>query len=136
MVVALIAAGILCLRSLVITAAACRRLHIGVRHVLPLFARGWAVTLVVTLGTFIGVELGEFASAYFNQQLIHMGAEANVKLDLVMRIAQHLLPLSGGILFGMGLFVLILWRFPRLLGNQVLGMLARFSPRFAQRIPG
>lgn len=136
-VVALIAAATLGVRSLVITTAACRRLKIGLQHLLPFFARGWALTLLVAYATFAGIELGEFASACFGAQLAMMvDGIAHVKLDLIVRISQHLLPLMGGAFLGSVMFVLALVRFPRLLGNQVLGMLARFSPRFIPKMQG
>ncbi|WP_394754505.1 lipopolysaccharide biosynthesis protein [Crenothrix sp.] len=136
-VVALIAAASLGARSVLITTAACWRLKIKLRHLLPFFARGWAMTLLVAYGTFAGVELGEIAGRCFGAQLTHLGGGmAHVKLDLIVRASLHLLPLMGGVFFGIGMLVLVVWVFPHLLGNQVLGMLARFSPRFTPKLQG
>jgi PST family polysaccharide transporter len=134
--VSLVAAGVLCARAVVILTAACRRLNIGVRHLLPFFARGWATTLLVTLGSFAGVELGEMLSKAFSAQIITLGGDlAHARLDFIVRASQHLLPLMGGVVFGCGAFVLVLQVFPRLLGHHVLSMLARFSPRFTPKVP-
>ncbi|SJM94581.1 lipopolysaccharide biosynthesis protein [Crenothrix polyspora] len=131
-VVALVAAGILCVRALVITTAACQRLKIGVRHLSPSFARGWAMTLLVTFGSFAGVELGEWVNTLFSVQLTAMSGQG--ARELIARASQHILPLAGGILLGCGVFVVVLQRFSGLLGHHVLGMLARFSPRFVSKI--
>jgi PST family polysaccharide transporter len=136
-VVSLITAGILCVRSLVITTAACRRLKIGGQHLLPFFARGWAVALLVAFGTFAGIELGSIASAFFGAKLaVVEGAMAHIKFDLIIRVSKHLLPWVGGVFLGGGVFVFGVLKFTRVLGNQVLGMLARFSPRFAPKLHG
>jgi lipopolysaccharide exporter len=127
-VVALITAGILAVRALVITTAACYRLNIGLRNLLPFFARGWAVSLLVTFGGFAGIELGLFTNTFIGRLFAH------VKFDFMARASEHLLPLIGGSMFGGGMFLLVLLCFPRLLGNQVLSMLARFNPRFSAKI--
>jgi len=121
----------------VITMAACKRLNIGTQQLLPFFARGWATSLLVTFGTFAGVELGTFVSNVFGAQLtVIAGGLGSTKVDIIVRVSQHLLPLACGSALGIGVLLVVLQLFPRLLGNQVLSMLARFSPRFVSKGQG
>ena len=101
---AVVAAGLLFARAVVITTAACRRLSIGPRDLVAFAIRGVAMVVLSAAATSAGVELGRMAGA------TNLGA------------------VSGGILLGCGVLITAPLIYPRLLGEAVIEMLARFSP--------
>lgn len=130
-VVALIAGACLFVRALVITTAACRRLNISAFALLPLFIRGVAVTGLVAAGTLGGIKLGVAASVYAETHFDRLAPlVSGINLDINIAAATaYLLPLLGGVFIGGISLLAIMFILPRLLGNEVLGMLNRFSPR-------
>ncbi|SFL84285.1 lipopolysaccharide biosynthesis protein [Rugamonas rubra] len=110
--VALIAAGSLLARALVVGAAACRRLGIGVADLAPMAGRSVVVVLIATGASLAGGMLGRLAGR------------------------APMLPLAGGALAGVGVVVLVVLLFPRVLGARVATMLARFSPPLPGRLSG
>lgn len=108
--VAGVAAGTLLLRALVIGATACRRLGVGGRELLPILARGVAMMALAAAGARAGIWLAAQLAPHALLRLLGGGA-------------------GGGILL---LLAALAW--PRLLGAQVVELLARFSPPFPKRM--
>lgn len=90
------------LRATVITTAACRRLGIGMRDLAPSAVRGTLLSVVVALGAYGGLSLGDMAGANMFATLLS-GAAA-----------------------GVGLLLAILLTFPFLLGEKVIHVLGQF----------
>ncbi|MFI3156963.1 MAG: lipopolysaccharide biosynthesis protein [Methylococcaceae bacterium] len=131
---ALIAGGLLFIRAVVITTAACRRLHISVRDLCPFAIRGIAMMSIAAASTLSGIKLGVFLTVYTDTELsllAHTFAGININ---VTAVTTYLFPLLGGIFMGSLILLATILIFPRLLGNEVLGMLGRFSPRFSQAL--
>ena len=102
--VALIAAGTLLARALVVGTAACRRLQVGLRDLAPLAARGVAMALLAGAGSWGGTLLGGMAGSH------------------------PLAAFLGGAFLGGALLLAAVLAWPPLLGLRVVGMLGRFSP--------
>ena len=116
-IVALITAGVLLARAVVITTVACRRLQIGARDLLASATRGSTMVLLAALGAYAGVELGHLAA------MPQLGG------------------LLGGGVAGLSLLAIAGLMFPQLLGPAVLEMLGRFHPTLpgwllGQRVAG
>jgi lipopolysaccharide exporter len=128
-IVALIAAGIIFLRALVITIAACRQLSISVLDILTIAIRGIVMMSLIAASTFSGIKLGVLGNIYIATKLSPLAytfAGINVNFAAII---PSLLPLLGGVFFGSLILLAIVFIFPRLLGREVTGMLGRFSPR-------
>ena len=110
-VVALVLAGVLFARAIVITTAACRRLGIVLGDVLPFAARGAMTTLLAAAGAFVGLKLGYIP-----------GPEATI--------------LAGGLLGGCSIVTAVALVFPALLGQTVLEMLGHFSLALSAALGG
>jgi lipopolysaccharide exporter len=106
-IVAIAVAGVLFARAIVITTAACRRLGIVPRDLLAFAMRGTAMALIAAASAFAGVELGRMAGT------------------------THVSALVGGTLMGCSVLMTVSVLFPWLLGDTVIEMLGRFSPRLA-----
>lgn len=102
--VAVIAAGTLLARSLVVGTVACGRLHVRLADLAPLAARGAAMVFLAGAGSWGGIVLGGLAGSH--------------------PLAAFL---CGTVLGGMLLLAAVL-AWPALLGERVVGMLGRFSP--------
>jgi len=102
--VALIAAGTLLARALVVGTSACRRLGVGLADLAPLAARGVAMGVLAVAGSWGGTLLGAMASSH---ALAAFACGA----------------LAGGLVLVVAVLIC-----PALLGLRVVVMLARFSP--------
>lgn len=133
--IAIITAGLLCTRAVVITTAACRRLSISVRDLLPFAARAIVMMSLTAAGTYSGIKLGTLASIYAGNQLnlVTYAFFAGTGIDFI-KVTAYLLPLLGGASFGLIILLAAAFVFPYLLGEEVVGMLGRFSPRLAQAL--
>lgn len=131
--VAIITAGLLFTRAVVITTAACRRLSISIRDLFPFAARSIAVMSITAAGTYGGIKLGALASLYAGNQLslITNAFFVGIHVKFIAALA-YLLPLLGGVFFGLIILLAAAFIFPYLLGEEVIGMLGRFSPRLSQ----
>jgi len=132
--VALIAGGFFFIRAVVITTAACRRLNISALELLPLAIRGIIMISITALGTVSGIKLGGLASVYLDTKfslIAHTFVDININ---IMAVTTYLFPLLGGVFMGSIILLAAVILFPSLLGNEVHGMLSRFSPRLSQAI--
>lgn len=111
-IVAIVAAGLLFARAIVMTTAACCQLGIRPPDLLAFAARGTAMVLLAAAGTFAGVELGRMTGA------------------------PHLSALIGGALLGCATLLSASLFFPRLLGKTVIEMVGRFSPSLPAALAG
>jgi lipopolysaccharide exporter len=103
-VVAIIAAGTLVVRALVVTTAACSLLKIGLRDLREFALRGFCVGAITAAGVYAGLYLGRMIGT------------------------AHLYPLMLGCLLGGAALLMTVLIFPEMLGIAVIGMLGRFSP--------
>jgi lipopolysaccharide exporter len=128
--VALITGGCLFIRAFVITTAACCRLNISILDLLPLAGRGIIMMSIAAAGTLSGIKLGTLASVYADTELsLIVYSFTGIK---VMAVATYLFPLAGGIFMGGIILLTTVLICPRLLGDEVIGILGRFSPRLSQ----
>jgi PST family polysaccharide transporter len=130
--VALIAAGVLLLRALVITSAACQQLNISARELLPFAIRSLIIMSITAAATFAGIKLGNVASPYLATKLssvINTLTGINIHFGAAIT---YLSPLLLGVFSGLSLLLTSVLLCPRLLGSDVIGMLNRFSPRLAK----
>ena len=132
--VALIAAGFFFTRAVVITTAACRQLCISAIDLFPFAVRGIVMMCLTAASTFCGIKLGVLASIYIGAKLnLITFTFAGINIRFIAATATtHLLPLLGGGFLGMIVLLATVLIFPRLLGDEVIGMLGRFSPRLSQ----
>jgi lipopolysaccharide exporter len=136
LIVALIAAGLLFSRAIVITIAACRRLSISALDLLPFAIRGIVMMSLTTISTFNGIKFGVLASIYVGTKLSLIAYTfAGINLNFVVATT-HLIPLLGGVFFVIIILLATILIFPSLLGDEVIGMLGRFSPRLSQTLGG
>lgn len=103
-IVAVVAGSVLFIRAMVITAAACRQLHIGPSDLLALAARGTAMVIIAAAAAYVGTELSRMAWP------------------------THLSAIMGGAALGCSVLMATLRIFPSLLGAGVIEMLRRFGP--------
>ncbi|NOT84115.1 MAG: lipopolysaccharide biosynthesis protein [Methylococcaceae bacterium] len=132
--VALIAAGLLFIRSVAITTAACHQLNISILDLWPLAIRGIAMMSLAVIGTLGGIKLGTIASLYIGTKLnatVTTFAGININFSAA---TTYLMPLLGGCFSGGSILLVTALIFPKLLGAEVIGMLSRFSPRLAQSL--
>ncbi|MDZ5634594.1 lipopolysaccharide biosynthesis protein [Janthinobacterium sp. GMG1] len=109
-VVAMIAAGTLLARALVVGTVACVRLQVGLGDLAPLAARGLAMGLLAAAGSCGGAVLCGLGGS-------------------------HPLPaFLGGAVFGGLTLLLAVLAWPELLGARAVGMLARFSPPLPAKV--
>lgn len=131
MIVALITGGLLFIRAAVITTAACRRLNISAMDLFNFAVRGIITMSLTAASTFSGIKLGILGNIYIAIKLgpiAYTFAGININISAV---TPHLLPLLGGVFFGSLILLATVFIFPRLLGNEVIEMLGRFSPRLS-----
>lgn len=108
--VALIAAGTLLARALVVGTSACRRLDVGWRQLVPLALRGVAMGLLAWAGSWSGTLLGAAAASH------------------------PLVAFLGGAVLGGTVLLAAVLAWPDLLGRRVVEMLGRFSPPLPARL--
>lgn len=132
--VALIAAGILFIRAVVITTAACRQLSISALDLFPFAVRGIVMMSLTAASTFSGIKLGVLASVYTDTKLSLLAHTfVGIKINFIA-VTTYLFPLFGGVFMGSLILLASVFIFPRLLGNEVIGMLGRFSPRLSRAL--
>ncbi len=130
-VVAIIAAGLLVARALIITTAACIQLGIPASNLFNLAIRGGFMMGIAAMATLSGMKLGEFANTSIAAKLnLAAIAFAGHKID-ASSVTAHLMPLIGGSVLGCCTLVAVALMFPHLLGDEVIGMLGRFAPKLA-----
>jgi PST family polysaccharide transporter len=134
LMVALIAGSVLFIRAVVITTAACCRLNISMLDLFPFAIRGIVMMSIAAASTFSGIKLGVLASVYIETKLnLLTYTVAGININFVA-VTTHLLPLLGGAFLGGIILLAIVLGSPRFLGNEVIGMLSRFSPRLSQAL--
>jgi lipopolysaccharide exporter len=130
--VAVITAGLLLSRSVVITTAACRQLKISIRELCPFALRSIAMMSLTAAGTYGGMALGALASAYLGNEFSLLVYAYFTGIDInFIAVAANLLPLLGGTFCGLAVLLAVPFVFPYLLGEEVVGMLRRFSSRLS-----
>lgn len=128
----LIASGTLLLRSFVITIAACSRLKITFWELLPLAMRGIFITSLTATATLGGIYLGTLVSHSITTKLKSLLLNITHHDVNLATTANYLIPFFTGCIAGLAILVATILLFPRLLGDDVIGMLSRFSPKFAK----
>lgn len=133
--VAIITACLLFARAVVVTTAACRLLNISIKDLLPSALRSLVAMSLTAAGTYSGIKLGTVASVYVSSQLglITQVLFVGINIKFIAAVA-HLMPLLGGVFFGLIILLAVTFIFPYLLGEEVIGMLGRFSPRLSQAL--
>jgi lipopolysaccharide exporter len=130
--VAVITAGLLLSRSVVITTAACRQLKISVRELCPFALRSIAMMSLTAAATYGGMALGALASTYLGNEFSLLVYAYFTGIDInFIAVAANLLPLLGGAFCGLAVLLAVPFVFPYLLGEEVVGMLRRFSSRLS-----
>jgi lipopolysaccharide exporter len=130
--IAMIGAGLLFIRAIIITTAACIQLGISALDLLPHAVRGIVMMAISAAATLGGIKLGEFASIIIATKL-KLTAVTFVGFSINLTTATtYFIPLLGGCFVGISVLLAIALAFPRLLGNEVIGMLGRFSPRLSK----
>ena len=85
---------------------------------------------IAAASTLSGIKLGALASVYADTELSLIAYTfTGIKL---MAVTTYLFPLAGGIFMGGIILLTSVLIFPRLLGDEVIGILGRFSPRLSQ----
>ncbi|MDP1774314.1 MAG: lipopolysaccharide biosynthesis protein [Methylobacter sp.] len=133
-IVTLIAAGLLFTRSIVITTAACRQVNVSALDLLPFAVRGIVMMGLAAAGTFSGIKLGVLVNIYIDTKFNMIAPTfAGININFIP-VTPYLLPLLGGVFFGGIILLAAIFVSPRLLGDEVIDMLGRFSPRLHQAL--
>lgn len=133
--VALIAAGLIVTRTVVITTAACRQLNVSALDLFPLAVRGIIMMSIAAASTFSGIKLGVLASIYADTNLSLIAHTfTGININMLAAVTTYLLPLLGGVFMGSIILLATVLIFPSLLGDEVVGILGRFSPRLSQAL--
>jgi lipopolysaccharide exporter len=110
MAVALIAAGTMLTRALVVSSFACWRVKVSLTDLMPIFGRGAIIVAITAVGGFAGLWLGHAVSP------------------------GSFIPFVLGSALGGALVLVVVFIHPRLLGVKVVGMLGKFSPPIPIRL--
>ncbi len=125
--VAIIAAGTLLARAIVITTAACYQLNIGLKDLFNTAIRGMIMASLAVIGTLSGMDAGRIAGTAIAQWITVSDSLIGGGIARMLG-ANHFHALAGGLLMSGSILVITPLIIPHILGAPVVHMLGRFSP--------
>jgi PST family polysaccharide transporter len=125
--VAIIAAGTLLARAMVITTAACYQLNIGLKDLFNTAIRGMVMASLAVIGTLSGIDAGRIAGTAIAQWITVSDSLIGGGIARILG-ASHFHALAGGLLISGAILIITPLILPNILGPQVVHMLGRFSP--------